>query len=117
MKPLDNKNRHQENVGNWNVIRPALDCEAQECPILLRKSIEELFSGCSDVTMSHLTIITLSQKADLKSMKWHKEVETEKLAKYVSCIIYFFLICYLNIYHKFKYIHSEERYIYTLLVH
>lgn len=63
-----------------------LDCVAQECPILLRKSIEELFSGCLDVTSSHLTIITVSQRTNLKSMRWRKEAETEKLAKYVSYI-------------------------------
>ncbi|KAL6266583.1 hypothetical protein P5V15_003430 [Pogonomyrmex californicus] len=82
MEPLNDKNRYQKNVGNWKTIRPILDCVAQECPILLRKSIEELFPGCLDVTMSHLTIITISQKADLKSMRWRKEAETEKLAKY-----------------------------------
>lgn len=63
-----------------------LDCVAQECPILLRKSIKELFPGCLDVTSSHLTIITISQKANLKSLRWYKEAETEKLAKYVSYI-------------------------------
>ncbi|XP_018059256.1 PREDICTED: methylmalonic aciduria and homocystinuria type D homolog, mitochondrial-like isoform X2 [Atta colombica] len=82
IEPLNNKNRHQKDVENWENIRPTLDCVAQECPILLRKSIEELFPGCLDVTMSHLTIITISQKANLKSMRWRKETETEKLAKY-----------------------------------
>ncbi|XP_018304773.1 methylmalonic aciduria and homocystinuria type D homolog, mitochondrial isoform X1 [Mycetomoellerius zeteki] len=82
MEPLNNKNRYQKDVENWEAIRPTLNCVAQECPILLRKSIEELFPGCLDVTMSHLTIITISQKANLKSMRWRKEAETEKLAKY-----------------------------------
>lgn len=87
MEPLNNKNRYQNNVENWKAIRPMLECVAQECPILLRKSIEELFPGCLDVTMSHLTIITINQKANLKSMKRRKEAETEKLAKYVSYIL------------------------------
>ncbi|XP_011685310.1 PREDICTED: methylmalonic aciduria and homocystinuria type D homolog, mitochondrial-like isoform X1 [Wasmannia auropunctata] len=82
IETLNNENRYQENVESWETIQPMLDCVAQECPILLRKSIEELFPGCLDVTMSHLTIITISQKANLKSMKWRKEAETEKLAKY-----------------------------------
>lgn len=86
MESLNNKNSHQKNVENWRVIQPTLDCVAQECPILLRKSIEELFPGCLDVTMSHLTIITINQKANLKSMRRHKETETEKLAKCVSYI-------------------------------
>lgn len=81
---LKDKNEYRTKVGDWKTIRPMLDCVAQECPILLRKSIEELFSGCLDVTSSHLTIITISQRANPKSMRWHKEAETEKLAKYVS---------------------------------
>lgn len=88
IEPLNNENRYEKNVENWKTIRPTLDCVAQECPILLRKSIEELFPGSLDVTMSHLTIITISQKANLKSMRWRKEAETEKLAKYVSYILH-----------------------------
>lgn len=85
---LNSKNEYRTDVESWEAIRPILDCVAQECPILLRRSIEELFSGCLDVTSSHLTIITISQKANLKSMRWHKEVEMEKLAKYVSYIVH-----------------------------
>lgn len=95
MEPLNNKNRYQKDVENWEAIRPTLNCVAQECPILLRKSIEELFPGCLDVTMSHLTIITISQKANLKSMRWRKEAETEKLAKYVSYILYGMIVWHL----------------------
>ncbi|XP_012223975.1 methylmalonic aciduria and homocystinuria type D homolog, mitochondrial isoform X2 [Linepithema humile] len=82
MESLNDKNEFQTNIENWKVIRPMLDCVAQECPILLRKSIEELFPGCLDVTSSQLTIITINQKANIKSMRWRKEAETEKLAKY-----------------------------------
>lgn len=85
IKSVDNKNSHEKNVENWKAIRPTLECIAQECPILLRKSIEELFPGCLDMT--HLTIITISQKANLKSMRRRKETETEKLAKCVSYIL------------------------------
>ncbi|XP_006624013.1 methylmalonic aciduria and homocystinuria type D homolog, mitochondrial isoform X1 [Apis dorsata] len=59
-----------------------LHCVAQECPLLLRKGIEELFPGCLDVGSPQLTIITISQSINFKVMKWNKEIETEKLAKY-----------------------------------
>lgn len=127
MESFNFKSRNQKNVENWRVIRPKLDYVAQECPILLRKSIEELFPGCSDVTMSHLTIITINQKANLKSMRWRKEVETEKLAKYVSYILYNNMTL---IFCKFKYtkhlinlnnVHvysvPDRRYIFTMLVY
>ncbi|XP_012176639.2 cobalamin trafficking protein CblD [Bombus terrestris] len=55
---------------------------AQECPLLLRKGIEELFPGCLDVGSPQLTIVTVSQSINRKVMKWNKEIETEKLAKY-----------------------------------
>lgn len=58
--------------------------EAQECPLLLRKGIEELFPGCLDVGSPQLTIVTVSQSINPKAMKWNREIETEKLAKYVS---------------------------------
>lgn len=61
-----------------------LHCVAQECPLLLRKGIEELFPGCIDVGSPQLTIITISQSINSKIMKWNNETETEKLAKYVS---------------------------------
>lgn len=82
IESLNDKNGYQENKRNWKVVQPMLDYIAQECPVLLRKSIEELFPECLDVTSSQLTIITISQKANLKSMRWRKEAETEKLAKY-----------------------------------
>ncbi|XP_071861631.1 cobalamin trafficking protein CblD [Bombus fervidus] len=55
---------------------------AQECPLLLRKGIEELFPGCLDVGSPQLTIVTVSQSINPKVMKWNKETEIEKLAKY-----------------------------------
>ena len=61
-----------------------LHCVAQECPLLLRKGIEELFPGCLDVGSPQLTIVTVNQSINPKVMKWNKEIETEKLAKYVS---------------------------------
>lgn len=62
---------------------PELRYVAQECPLLLRKGIEELFPGCLDVGSPQLTIVTVSQSINPKVMKWNKEIETEKLAKYV----------------------------------
>lgn len=83
IESLNNENDYCKNgFGDWKALRPMLDCVAQECPILLRKNIEELFPGCLDVTSTDLTIITISQKANLKSLRWRKETETEKLAKY-----------------------------------
>ncbi|GAB1866557.1 Methylmalonic aciduria and homocystinuria type d mitochondrial-like protein [Camponotus japonicus] len=82
IESLNNENGYQRSKRNWKVMHPMLDYVAQECPVLLRKSIEELFPECLDVTSSQLTIITINQKANLKSMRWHKEIETEKLAKY-----------------------------------
>ncbi|XP_029672435.1 methylmalonic aciduria and homocystinuria type D homolog, mitochondrial-like isoform X2 [Formica exsecta] len=82
IESLNDKNEYQRNKDNWKVMQPILDYVAQECPVLLRKSIEELFPECLDVTSSQLTIITIRQKANLNSMRWRKEAETEKLAKY-----------------------------------
>ncbi|XP_046471960.1 cobalamin trafficking protein CblD [Neodiprion pinetum] len=62
--------------------RPVLHCVAQECPVLLRKGITELFPGCMEINSPQLTIMTISQKPNLETMRWSKEVETEKLAKY-----------------------------------
>lgn len=67
-----------------NNHHPELRYVAQECPLLLRKGIEELFPGCLDVGSPQLTIVTVSQSINPKVMKWNKEIETEKLAKYVS---------------------------------
>ena len=63
-----------------------LQCVAQECPMLLKKDIIELFPGCLEVMSPQLTIVTLSQKIYPKTARWSKEVETEKLAKYVSTL-------------------------------
>ncbi|XP_043578666.1 cobalamin trafficking protein CblD isoform X2 [Bombus pyrosoma] len=65
-----------------NNQQPELRYVAQECPLLLRKGIEELFPGCLDVGSPQLTIVTVSQLINPKVMKWNKEIETEKLAKY-----------------------------------
>lgn len=65
-----------------NNQRPELRYVAQECPLLLRKGIEELFPGCLDVGSPQLTIVTVSQSINPKVMKWNREIETEKLAKY-----------------------------------
>ncbi|XP_015588802.1 methylmalonic aciduria and homocystinuria type D protein, mitochondrial isoform X2 [Cephus cinctus] len=61
---------------------PLLHCTVQECPMLLRKGIMELFPGCVEVNSPQLSIITISQKMNRKTIKWNREAETEKLAKY-----------------------------------
>lgn len=57
------------------------------CPVLLLKSIAELFPGTMNLATTNLTIITIAQKTNLKSLRWHTDVETEKLAKNVSYMI------------------------------
>ena len=64
-----------------------LHCTAQECPTLLRKGILELFPGCLEVAMPQLTIVTISQNISNRESRWSKELETEKLAQYVSKIM------------------------------
>ncbi|XP_029156728.1 methylmalonic aciduria and homocystinuria type D homolog, mitochondrial-like isoform X2 [Nylanderia fulva] len=98
LESLNDENEYQRNKRNWKVVHPMLDYMAQECPVLLRKSIEELFPECLDVTSSQLTIVTISQKANLKSMRWYKEAETEKLAKY----FYQFVLAAWNVCNKLK---------------
>ncbi|XP_051166127.1 uncharacterized protein LOC127284631 isoform X2 [Leptopilina boulardi] len=61
---------------------PILHFVAQQCPILLRKEIAELFPGCPEVHSPQLTIISLSQKIYVKTARWSKEEEAEKVAKY-----------------------------------
>lgn len=78
------KKNYKKLKGKSYIKRPLLYCTAQECPLLLRKGIEELFPGCLDVSAAQLTIVTISQKSNLKTLRWSKITETEKLAKYVS---------------------------------
>lgn len=78
------KNNYRRLKGKSYIKRPLLHCTAQECPLLLRKGIEELFAGCLDVSAARLTVVSISQKSNLKTLRWNKIIETEKLAKYVS---------------------------------
>lgn len=66
--------------------QPILHFVTQQCPLLLRREISELFPGCPEVNSSQLTIITLSQKMCQKRARWSEEEETEKVAKYVSTL-------------------------------
>lgn len=68
--------------------RPTLSCTAQECPLLLRKGIEELFPGCLDVGSPQLTIITICQRIGKKTSRWSREAEIERLAKYFVLAAY-----------------------------
>ncbi|XP_033328595.2 cobalamin trafficking protein CblD isoform X1 [Megalopta genalis] len=83
-----NNNNSEQATIEWTDVRPTLRCTAQECPLLLRKGIEELFPGCIDVGSQQLTIITIYQKTDNKTSRWSKEAETEKLAKYFVLAAY-----------------------------
>ncbi|XP_012151546.1 cobalamin trafficking protein CblD [Megachile rotundata] len=65
-----------------NQQRPLLRCVAQDCPLLLRKGIGELFQGCLDIASAQLTVITISQAVNTKQMRWNRDLETEKLTKY-----------------------------------
>lgn len=64
--------------------RPMLHCVAEECPLLLRKAIAELFSGYLYERSPQLTIISIRQKVSPRGTRWSKETETEKLAQHVS---------------------------------
>ncbi|KAK2576913.1 hypothetical protein KPH14_005534 [Odynerus spinipes] len=75
------KNKNKKLRGKTYIKQPLLYCTAQECPLLLRKGIEELFPGCLDVSAAQLTIVTISQKSNIKALRWGKIAETEKLAK------------------------------------
>lgn len=89
---FSNNNNNNDNSERISVdcagVRPTLRCMAQECPLLLRKGIEELFPGCLDAGSPQLTIITISQKISNKGSRWSKEAETEKLAKYFVLAAY-----------------------------
>lgn len=76
------KSRLKDIRGKNKMVRPVLQCVAQECPLLLRKGIKELFHNCHEVNSSHLTIVTISQTPNFKMLRWSKEAETERLAKY-----------------------------------
>ncbi|XP_029038111.1 methylmalonic aciduria and homocystinuria type D homolog, mitochondrial [Osmia bicornis bicornis] len=73
---------HPLNRSRSNNRQPILRCVAQDCPLLLRKGIGELFQGCLDIGSVQLTIITISQAVNGKIMRWNRELETEKLTKY-----------------------------------
>ncbi|XP_017883353.1 methylmalonic aciduria and homocystinuria type D homolog, mitochondrial [Ceratina calcarata] len=77
----DTKEKAARRLGRLKNCNQMLHCVAQECPLLLRKGVEELFPGCLDVGSPQLTIITVSQSINAKVMRWNKEMETEKLAK------------------------------------
>ncbi|XP_012250902.2 methylmalonic aciduria and homocystinuria type D homolog, mitochondrial isoform X2 [Athalia rosae] len=79
---LEKPVNRQPDVELLDASRAVLHCTVQKCPILLRKGITELFPGCMEVNSPQLTIVTISQKPNAKTMKWSKEIETEKLAKY-----------------------------------
>lgn len=64
--------------------QPILHCVAQECPMLLRKGVLELFPGCVEAASPQLTIVTIAQKLNPRMVRWSKETETERLAKFVS---------------------------------
>ncbi|KAK9507046.1 hypothetical protein O3M35_008873 [Rhynocoris fuscipes] len=57
-----------------------LECNIQECPVLLRKDINELFAG-TPAHGSCLTVVTLSQK----TLKRSSEQDIERLTKQFMC--------------------------------
>lgn len=56
---------------------------SQECPTLLKKGVKELFPDFPAYPGTQIAMITISQKIKNKS-RMSKEIETEKLAQYVS---------------------------------
>ncbi|XP_015125413.1 methylmalonic aciduria and homocystinuria type D homolog, mitochondrial [Diachasma alloeum] len=82
----DDEERNDKNQRDVKTSRnndePVLHCVAQECPILLRKGILELFPGCVEAASPQLTIVTITQKLNPRMARWSKETETERLAKF-----------------------------------
>ncbi|KAJ9594627.1 hypothetical protein L9F63_027390, partial [Diploptera punctata] len=72
---------HESTDGKSSIY--ALDCDAQQCPVLLKKGITELFPG-KDFGGIDLTIVTLSQKtlSDLSSTGQEVDAEQERLTKF-----------------------------------
>ncbi|XP_073977910.1 methylmalonic aciduria and homocystinuria type D homolog, mitochondrial-like [Rhodnius prolixus] len=57
-----------------------LECNIQECPVLLRQGINELFSGTPPIS-TNLTVVTISQK----KRKKNSEQDIERLTKQFMC--------------------------------
>lgn len=55
----------------------------QTCPKVLRQTVSDLFPY-RNLENCELSVITISLKPDLKSLRKNKEIETEKLAQTVS---------------------------------
>ncbi|XP_024085558.1 uncharacterized protein LOC106663851 isoform X3 [Cimex lectularius] len=58
-----------------------LECDVQECPVLLRQGISELFPG-TDTSACQLTVVSLSQKKHKKIT----EHDIEQLTKQEVCL-------------------------------
>lgn len=92
-----NKGKYELSLHRYRHKGRMLHFVAQECPILLRSGIVELFPGCIDVISPHLTVVTVTQRLNVKVMKRSREAEIEKLAKY-------FLLAASNICTKLKFL-------------
>ncbi|OQR79850.1 methylmalonic aciduria and homocystinuria type D -like protein [Tropilaelaps mercedesae] len=54
-----------------------LDCQAQECPLLLKKDFQELFPQ-HDILTTPLIVITVTQRIKFDSSLWNEEIGTER---------------------------------------
>lgn len=55
-------------------------CRVQQCPAVLRQTVCDLFPN-NNLEISHLSVVTISLKPNMKHLHCNKEVETEKLAQ------------------------------------
>ncbi|XP_014294892.1 methylmalonic aciduria and homocystinuria type D homolog, mitochondrial [Microplitis demolitor] len=78
----NNRTNNSKNRRKCDQSQPILHCIAQECPMLLRKGIQELFPSSVEAASPQLTIVTITQKLNPRMMRWSKEIETERLAKF-----------------------------------
>lgn len=61
-------------------IERNITCSIQQCPTVLRKTVYDLFPN-RNLKSCDLSVVTISLKPNVKSMRANKENETEKLAQ------------------------------------
>ncbi|KAK6643856.1 hypothetical protein RUM43_000119 [Polyplax serrata] len=77
MVPIETFNRASSKIAKVDLN--LLECTAQQCPVLLRKGVLELFSNNEIYTSQQLTVVTLTEKKDLSRSK--ADIEPEHSAK------------------------------------
>ncbi|EEB13480.1 conserved hypothetical protein [Pediculus humanus corporis] len=80
MVPVDTFNTSKTNSKLTKLDLDALECTAQECPILLRNGVLELFPNNEIYTSQQLTVVTIKHKNNFYKSK-SSDVESEYDAK------------------------------------